>query len=134
MDYDRKGAGIRAREFKTKRSEQTVMDFRKDGERIFEGALKRFREAENLKDKDDYVAALMTFAAKSWDTRAIRDVLIHVGRVLGHDKQVIAIDDRDSYQNLLEEIRQTMPRNLVDGEVMVRKPEVDENADDQAAD
>jgi hypothetical protein len=84
--------------------------FKADLRPMLEGARRRLSEHHDLADVETYLAACLSFIAHSRDNRSIRDMLIHVGRVLGHDRRTITVEDnRKGYEALLEELRREQP-------------------------
>jgi hypothetical protein len=77
---------------------------------VLDRARARLAAAHDLSNVEDYLSACLAFIAHSRDGRTIRDMLIHIGRVLGHDRRTITVEDnRESYAALLEELRRGQP-------------------------
>lgn len=92
---------------RARRTRKAELDaFKTDIGKILDGASERLSTSSRLEDVETYLAACLVFIKHSRDARSIRDMLIHIGRVLGHDRRTIRLEDsNESYEALLAEIR-----------------------------
>lgn len=109
-------------QFKKSRNIQAIREFRNIAGRYLNRMKARMQQADSVDALQDYEALIASLISVSWDQRSIERLITVLGRVKGHDQQKISINDQDTYQQLLDEIRQSVPRQLVDGDVKVSKP------------
>lgn len=63
------------------------------------------RQVGDLEDPKKYVAALLTYMQLEPKTRSKKDMLIHIGKVFGHDKRTINIEDKRTYSDVLRQLQ-----------------------------
>lgn len=79
------------------------------------------KSVEDLEDPKKYAAACLACMKFEMKTRAKRDMLIHIGKIFGHDKRTIDIQDKRTYQDVLKTLRDELgPGPVVEGQAVVK--------------
>ena len=91
---------------------------------VYKDADEKLKKSHDLKNVDTYVAACTKYIQTSRDRRAAMNMLQHIGRVLGHDRNTLTIDDRRSYQEIIATLAQEFPEQekVIDAQVAVKEP------------
>lgn len=131
-----RNAPVIANRFRVSRATRAIREFRSVAQALFDASKAIVLQTKDLKDLDqreNYKALCMSFIATSWDQRLIANMLIHLGRILGHDEPLVRVDDQRTYLPLLEELRASMTRQLVNGSVVEKEVVVDVDPSDDRA-
>ena len=63
------------------------------------------KSVNDLEDPRHYAAACLMYMKHETKSRAKRDMLIHIGKIFGHDKRTIDIQDKRSYVDVLKSLQ-----------------------------
>jgi len=88
------------------RNNEAIRAYRRIAAGLLESARTKTEASRDLNDKESYAALCLAFTGLTWDIRVLRDMLMFLGRIHGHDQQrAIVLEDPSSYHALIDALR-----------------------------